>query len=142
MKLTKRAALPIVVALAMISTIAACGSTEEDVRNFLSDNYELVNESGKYEQYHADESATDVAVAVSKEVSPGRQHEDNGEHYLGYKDLMLHVADDPNGGSEIEVTDPRDGYDRWGVAIIPIWGTYGGSYRGSFSGGGSGGGGK
>lgn len=124
--------------LVAMLTLTACGSTADDIRNHLNDNYELVNESGKYAQYRADDPVERVGAAITSVARPGRNHQDDTGLYLGYEDLMVHIDQASTGGSDIEVTDAKDGYNRWGPAIIPIWGTYGGSYRNAFSGGGPG----
>ncbi|NEE00378.1 DUF4247 domain-containing protein [Phytoactinopolyspora halotolerans] len=137
-----RAAVAGVTLLATVLTLTACGSSEEKVREHLAENYELVNESGTYAQYRTDQEPSRVASAIRAAADPGRDHADLDDHYLGYEDVMVHVEGEPAGGSQIEVTDAKDGYDRWGPVIVPIWGTYNGSYRSGFSGGGSGSGGK
>ncbi|PSL08336.1 uncharacterized protein DUF4247 [Haloactinopolyspora alba] len=129
----------LVAAVTALVTLTACSSTEEQVRNFVDENYERVSESGEYAAYRSSESVDDVADDIESAATPGRQHEDETGEYLGYEEVMVHVEEEPSGsGSTIEVTDASDGYDRWGVAIIPVWGTFGGSYRNAFSGGGSG----
>ncbi len=125
------------VALAAL-VLTGCGSASADVKNHIRDNYELVNRSGQFATYTSDQPAREVADAIIGVARPGRDHADETGRYLGYKDAMVHIEQDDDGGSEIEVTDPRDGYNRWGAAIIPVWGTYGGSYTSAFSGGGSG----
>ncbi|WP_129665535.1 DUF4247 domain-containing protein [Phytoactinopolyspora endophytica] len=142
-RLNGRATVAMATVLTAVLALTACSSTEEKVRDHISENYELVNESGSLAEYRSDDDAARVASAIRAAASPGRDHTDLDDHYLGYEKVMVHVQQEPAGsGSQIEVTDAKDGYDRWGPAIIPIWGTYGGSYRSSFSGGGSGSGGK
>lgn len=138
--LRRRALAAVVVVLTVV--LSGCGSDGDEVRGFIADHYQRVSDSGNYAKYESDDDGDAVAAAISSAVSPGREHSDGGSHYLGYKDVMVNVTDNTVGGSTIEVTDAKDGYDRWGLAIIPIWGTYGGSYSSGFSGGGSGSGGK
>lgn len=131
------------VALAAALALTGCGSASEDVRNHIRDNYELVSEDGQLATYTSDDSVGQVAGDIMTVATPGREHGDETGTYLGYKDAMVRLEQGDDGsGTDIEVTDPRDGYNRWGPTIIPIWGTFGGSYTGGFSGGGSGGGGK
>lgn len=129
-------------AIVLTLVLTGCGSAGEDARKYIEDNYDLVSESGDYGKFESDDSGSTVATAISSAASPGREHSDEGSHYLGYKDAIVNITDNSAGGCVIEVTDARDGYDRWGTAFIPIWGTFGGSYRSGFSGGGSGFGGK
>lgn len=133
----RRTIVTIVVATLLL--ISGCGSTEREVRGFIKDHYQLVNKTGSYATYRSDDSPGTVAAAISSAAKPGRDLNDSTGRYLGYEDVMVHIERAGN-GSEIEVTDASDGYDRWGPVIIPIWGTFGGSYRRGFSGGGSGGG--
>lgn len=131
------------IGLAAALAVTGCGSASEDVRNHIKDNYELVSEDGQLASYTSDEAIAQVADDISDVATPGREHGDDTGTYLGYKDAMVRLEPDGDGsGTQIEVTDPRDGYNRWGPAIIPIWGTFGGSYTSTFSGGGLGGGGK
>lgn len=133
----------LIAATAALMTLTACSSTEQQVRDYAAENYERVSENGSYQAYRSDDPVDTVAADIESAASPGREHEDESGRYLGYKDVMVHIEPEPSGsGSNIEVTDASDGYDRWGPAIIPIWGTFGGSYRNGFSGGGSGFGGK
>ncbi|TDE16008.1 DUF4247 domain-containing protein [Jiangella asiatica] len=126
--------------LAAALTLSACGSADEDVRRVISDNYDLVSSSGDYSSYRTEDSVDTVAAIVEDAAEAGRDHEDSTGRYLGYEDTMVHIEPSNTGGSDIEVTDVRDGYDRWGPVIIPIWGGFGGGYRSGFAGGGSGGG--
>lgn len=132
-----RAAAAALVAVAL--TLSACGSADDDVRRVIRDNYELVREDGDYSTYRSDDSVDTVAAIVEDAATAGRDHQDSTGRYLGYEDTMVHIAPAAGGdGSDIEVTDVRDGYDRWGPVIIPIWGAFGGGYRSGFAGGGSG----
>lgn len=142
MRTSRRPLTIVAVALATLLALSACASTEEDVRSHIADNYELINEDGSYAAYRSNDSVGTVAAAISSAAEPGRDLDDPSGRYLGYKSVMVHIQQANTGGSEIEVTDARDGYDRWGPTIIPIWGSFGGSYRSGFSGGGSGFGGK
>lgn len=125
------------VALAALAMLTACSSSGEEVREHIADSYQLVSEDGSLAQYQSNESVDQVGAAISSVAEPGREHQDNTGLYLGYEDAMVHIQRAAT-GSEIEVTDPQDGYNRWGPAIVPIWGTYGGSYSQGFSGGGPG----
>ena len=127
--------------VAVALTLSACGSADDDVRRVISDNYELVREDGDYSTYSSDDSVDTVAAIVEDAASAGRDHTDTTGRYLGYEDTMVHIAPAGSGGSDIEVTDVRDGYDRWGPVIIPFWGGFGGGYRSGFAGGGGGSGG-
>lgn len=128
------------VALAAL-VVTGCGNASEDVRNHINDSYELVSEDGQLATYTTDEPIAQVADDIAGVATPGRRHGDETGTYLGYKDAMVRLEQDDGGsGTDIEVTDPRDGYNRWGPAIIPVWGTFGGSYTSTFSGGGIGGG--
>lgn len=119
-------------------TLTACGSADEDVRKTIADNYELVTENGDYAAYHSDDDVLGVAGTIESTAEAGRDHNEGSERYLGYEETMVHISPSPSGGSDIEVTDVRDGYDRWGPVIVPVWGLFGGGYRSGFSGGGSG----
>ncbi len=133
----RRAAVA-VAAIAFV-TLTACSSTEQQVRDLVSENYQKITEEGSYEAYRSGDSTDTVVSEIASTASPGRTHQDSTGEYLGYQDVMVHVEREPSGsGSQIEVTDAGDGYDRWGAAIVPVWGTFGGSYRNAFSGGGSG----
>lgn len=130
-------------AVAALLALTGCSTAGEQVRDYVSENYEQVSDNGPYAAYRSDDSVDEIAEDIQAAAAPGRDHRDATGRYLGYEDVMVHIEEEQNGsGSAIEVTDARDGYDRWGPAIIPIWGTFGGSYRNAFSGGGSGFGGK
>lgn len=131
-----RRALGAAVAAALL--LSACGSDDEDVRSTIADRYELVSRSGDYEAYHSDDDVPGVAGTIESAAEAGRDHTEGDDRYLGYEETMVHIAPSPSGGSDIEVTDVRDGYDRWGPVIVPVWGLFGGGYRSGFAGGGSG----
>ncbi|AYY13086.1 DUF4247 domain-containing protein [Actinobacteria bacterium YIM 96077] len=127
------------VALVAVLAVAACGSTEQDIRDHLDENYELVDKSDSYATYRSDDPPEHVGARLSSVARPGRNHREGDELYMGYEKLMVRIQQKPaTGGSEIEVTNARDGYSRWGPTIIPIWGTFGGGYSSAFSGGGPG----
>ncbi|WP_157987480.1 DUF4247 domain-containing protein [Jiangella endophytica] len=134
--MTRRALPAALVAAAL--TLSACGSADEDVRSTIADRYELVADSGDYAAYRSDDDVLSVAATIESAAEAGRDHSEGSDRYLGYEETMVHIAPGPAGGSDIEVTDVRDGYDRWGPVIVPVWGLFGGGYRSGFSGGGSG----
>ncbi|RIQ19492.1 DUF4247 domain-containing protein [Jiangella rhizosphaerae] len=132
----RRAVLGAAVAAALL--LSACGSDDQDVRDTIAENYELVSQSGDYAAYRSDDDVLSVAGTIESAAEAGRDHSEGDDRYLGYEETMVHIAPSPGGGSDIEVTDVRDGYDRWGPVIVPVWGLFGGGYRSGFSGGGSG----
>src|SRR5690606_25502820 len=84
-------------AVAALLALTGCSTAGEQVRDYVSENYERVSDNGPYAAFRSDDSVDKIAEDIQAAAAPGRDHQDTTGRYLGYEDVMVHIEEEQNG---------------------------------------------
>jgi hypothetical protein len=137
--MTRRTKLILAGALVAIGLIGilATMAFADTARKYISGHYHRVGNDQGADVYSSPRSATLTAQEITTAVTPGDRRTTASGVFLRYSGDFVAVLPQAGGGSRIEVSNERSGYNHFYSYVGGYWGTYSGAAQG-FRGGGPG----
>jgi hypothetical protein len=101
--------------------LSACGGNSSEVRDYVTETYEVDSASSDNVEAHADASVQAVTDDLAGRFEPRDRHDEESGTYFRYKDEFVAIREDPAGGTQISVDDDETGSTRWVPIIGPIF---------------------
>ena len=133
----------VIIGAVMLSAGVLAGAltfaTRGSLRSYLDSTFTRVSTdaSARSSEYSADGAPSKVAAQIADKWKPAERVNDPSGYFLRYRNDIVAVTVDEDGGSRIYVDDADRGYTRWYGYLGGRWGTYSGPGD-TFRGGGPG----